>query len=214
VPATLTIGELLTPEVGLKSPAAEAVRHQWLGQQRSVVMLRGVAREDAALQALQGPGLRYVNKVSEVSALLAPYRVFMLGVLAVAVAAVYLLLHWRFGRPAWRALLPTLLAGALTLALLAVAGQALQLFHVLALLLLLGVGVDYGIFLLAQPNRRDGRSFVSVTIAAASTLLAFGLLALSGTPALRAFGLTLGLGILLAWALTPFFIPNPESTAP
>ena len=29
-----------------------------------------------------------------------------------------------------------------------------------------------------------------------------------------AFGLTLGLGILLAWALTPFFIPNPERTAP
>jgi predicted exporter len=72
------------------------------------------------------------------------------------------------------------------------------------------VGVDYGIFLLAQPSRRDLRGFVSITLAAASTWLSFGLLALSGTPALRAFGFTLGLGIALAWFLTPFFVPDHD----
>jgi predicted exporter len=72
------------------------------------------------------------------------------------------------------------------------------------------VGVDYGIFLLAQPSRRDLRGFVSITLAAASTWLSFGLLALSGTPALRAFGITLGLGIALAWFLTPFFVPDHD----
>ena len=111
----------------------------------------------------------------------------------------------------WRALVPTLLAGGLALAATALAGQPWQLFHVLALLLLLGVGVDYGIFLLAQPSRRDLRGFVSITLAAASTWLSFGLLALSGTPALRAFGFTLGLGIALAWFLTPFFVPDHDS---
>lgn len=46
-----------------------------------------------------------------------------------------------------------------------------------------------------------------MTLAAASTLLSFGLLALSGTPALQAFGLTLAVGVFLAWLLTPFFLP-------
>ena len=44
--------------------------------------------------------------------------------------------------------------------------------------------------------------------AAASTLLSFGLLALSATPALHAFGLTLLFGVFLAWLLTPLFMPD------
>ena len=40
---------------------------------------------------------------------------------------------------------------------------------------------------------------------AASTWLSFGLLALSATPALRAFGLTLLLGIGLVWIISPLF---------
>lgn len=205
----------LTVAPWLAAPVSEAARHLWLGrgadgQWHSVVMLRGVER--GALPQLaalaDGAQLRWVDKVADVSELLARQRLRMGAVLAAAVVAVAALLVWRLRAAWWRALLPTLLAGALALAAPALAGQPWQLFHVLALLLLLGVGVDYGIFLLAQPSRRDLRGFVSITIAAASTWLSFGLLALSGTPALRAFGLTLGLGIALAWALTPFFTPH------
>jgi len=92
-------------------------------------------------------------------------------------------------------------------ALLALLNQPLQLFHVLPLLILLGLGVDYGIFMLEQPEAQLTAPFLSITLAAASTLLSFGLLALSGTPALRAFGLTLLIGVSLAWLLTPLFMP-------
>ncbi|MBB5205767.1 putative exporter [Inhella inkyongensis] len=202
----------------LAAPVSESARHQWIGEQangrwQSVLLLRGV--QPAALPALaalgQGDALRWVDKVADVSELLARQRERMLALLGVAVLAVAALLVWRFGRSGWRALLPTVLAGALTLTQLSLLGQPLQLFHVLALLLLLGVGVDYGIFLLAQPQRRDGRSFVAVTLAAASTWLAFGLLAFSATPALQAFGWTLGWGVALSWVLTPFFIPDPDA---
>jgi predicted exporter len=209
----------LTVDRWRAAPVSEAARHQWLGrgadgQWHSVLMLRGVSREMLpTLAALaDGATVRWVDKVADVSALLARQRMRMLAVLAIAVAAVAALLAWRLRRAWWRALVPTLLAGALALAAPALAGQPWQLFHVLALLLLLGVGVDYGIFLLAQPSRRDLRGFVSVTLAAASTWLSFGLLALSATPALRAFGLTLGLGIVLAWFLTPFFVPRHDSS--
>ena len=37
------------------------------------------------------------------------------------------------------------------------------------------------------------------------TLLPFGLLALSSTPALQALGLTATLGVTLSWLLTPVF---------
>lgn len=201
----------------LASPLSEAARHQWLGRgpdgrYSSVLMLRGVAGAPALqrLATLAGGDVLWVDKLAEVSELLQRQRQRMLVVLAAAVVAVAVLLALRFRAQWWRALLPTLIAGAATLALLAIAQQPLQLFHVLALLLLLGVGVDYGIFLLAQARRDELRGFVAVTLAAASTWLAFGLLALSNTPALRAFGWTLGLGILLAWVLTPFFIPDHD----
>lgn len=207
-------GDELTPAAWLASPASEAVRAQWLGRlgdgYATVVLLRGadspVAR--AALAVLRLDGVTWVDKVGEVSTLLGRYRQLMSGVLVLGFVLTWAALAWRFGRASWRALAPTALACALTVALLALGGQVLQLFHILPLLILLGLGVDYGIFLLEQPGRTEIRPFLSVTLAAASTLLSFGLLALSGTPALQAFGLTLLIGVFLAWLLTPLFMPH------
>jgi len=215
VPETSPLKPLL-PAAWLAATVSEPLRHQWLGPfeggYASVVMLRGLRDLTVLprLAALVTPGVQWVDKVAEVSDVMARTRRLMAWVIGVSYLLVFGALSLRFGRRAWRALLPTALASALALALPALLGQPLQLFNVLALLLILGMGVDYGIFMLEQPARSALRPFLSITLAAASTLLAFGLLALSQTPALRAFGLTMLIGISLAWALTPLFLPtNP-----
>ncbi len=204
----------------LAAPVSEPLRAQWLGRleqgdHASVILLRGVDTPvkltRLASLADTVSGVRWVDKVAEVSALMARYRVLMGIAIAISYLLVFVALWLRYRRHAWRALLPTLLASMLALALLALLGQPLQLFNVLALLLILGMGVDYGIFLLQQPEREAQRPFLSVTLAAACTLLSFGLLALSMTPALRAFGLTMLFGIGLAWLLTPLFMPSSSS---
>lgn len=217
-PATVAPARMepLRLETWLGAPVSEPFRQQWLGRFAngfaSVVLLRGIDSAEklsgAAQLATSVPGVRWVDTVSEVSGIMARYRYRMGGVIAISYCLVFAALSWRFGRRAWRALAPTALASALTLSLLALMGQPLQLFNVLALLLILGMGVDYGIFLLEQPDRDAIRPFLSVTLAATSTLLAFGLLALSATPALRAFGLTMLFGIGLSWLLTPLFLPS------
>lgn len=204
----------------LAHPASMPVRDLWLdrvdGQVTSVVVLRGLhdssvlARLDAAADGL--PGVRWVDKVAEVSALLGRYRVSMGTFLLVGHLAVLAVLLWRYGRPGWRAWLPTVLASVATVAVLGGIGEPFQLFNVLALVLLLGIGVDYGIFLLE--HRGDGTAWLAVVLGACSTWLAFGLLALSATPALRAFGLTLLLGIALVWLLSPLLrAPDVEEEA-
>ncbi len=206
----------LTPSAWLASPASEPLRAQWLGRlgagPATAVLLRGAESRETreALAALRLDGVTWVDKVGEVSGLLGRYRALMSVVLVAGFALTWAALAWRFGRRAWRALAPTALASVLAVALLALSGQVLQLFHILPLLILLGLGVDYGIFMLEQPDRRATQPFLSVTLAAASTLLSFGLLALSGTPALRAFGLTLLFGVFLAWLFTPFFMPDHD----
>jgi len=146
--------------------------------------------------------------VQSVSALLGRYR-HMMGLLLVAGhAAVLLALAWRYGRRAWRAWLPTAIATVGTLALLGLSGQPLQLFNVLALALLLGIGIDYGIFLLEREDGGAGSAWLSVVLGAAGTWLSFGLLALSSTPALHAFGLTLLFGILIVGIAAPLYRPR------
>jgi predicted exporter len=80
-----------------------------------------------------------------------------------------------------------------------------QLLTLVSLLLLLGMGVDYGIFLAERPD--DGHMFVAICLSAASTLLSFGLLAFSGTPALRAFGVATLLGVVFVWLIAPVCRP-------
>ena len=109
----------------------------------------------------------------------------------------------RFGRKAWRAWMPTVVASMVVVGVLTAFGAPWQLFNVLALMLLLGVGIDYGIFL--QEHEDDPHAWLAVVIGAGSTWLSFGLLGLSATPALKAFGLTLMLGLPLVLVLAPLF---------
>ncbi len=206
----------MTAAAFIAAPASQPFRHLWLGevggQMTSVVMVDDLSRADA-LQVLQGaaaglPGVRWVDRTADFSQLLGHYRKLMSGLLLVGIALVFAALWLRYRRQAWRVFAPTLIAGALTLGLLGLFGQPLQLFNVLALLLLLGMGIDYGIFLIE--HRGDASAWLAVCVGAASTWLSFGLLGLSATPALRAFGLTLLFGIGLVWLISPLFRPASE----
>jgi predicted exporter len=145
--------------------------------------------------------VQWVDKVAEISSVLGHYRVSMAWTVVAAYVLVMILLVPRYKRRAWRVLLPTALASVLTVAILGVLGQSFQLFHVLALLLLLGIGVDYGVFMHEHPVQRDGTAWLAVALSAVSTILSFGLLALSRTPPLHNFGLTMLIGTTLAWLM-------------
>lgn len=200
----------LTPQAWLEQPVSSAARGLWLGesagQWSTVLMLHGL-RDAAQLPALQAAaqgldGVRWVDKSADVAALLGRYRWAMAALLLAGHVAVLAALWWRYRGAAWRAWLPTAAGTVITLACLGWLNEPFQLSTVLALLLLLGIGVDYGIFLLEHDG--DGSAWLAVVLGAASTWLAFGLLALSTTPALHAFGLTLLIGILLVWAASPW----------
>ena len=214
----LAAGSPLTLDDFLKSPASEPWRHLWLGQTEgvyaSIVALRGLssAAVPQVLLAAEGlDGVQWVDKVAEISSVLGRYRAYMSWVVLGAYAVVFALLFPRYRGRTWRVLAPTALASIATLALLGFASQNLQLFHVLALMLLLGVGVDYGIFMQEHPDRRDHTPWLAVGMSAANTILSFGLLGLSSTPALQAFGLTMLLGTALVWLIVPCFGSIKES---
>lgn len=197
---------LLDFEHWQSSPIADAASHLWLGRSAngesgSMVLLKGL--NDPALvprlAALSLPGVRWIDKPAEISRLFGRYRILLSWLLLAAYVATALLLYPRYRKQFWRILLPSAGASLLTTGLLSLLGQPLQLLSLIGHLLILGIGVDYGIFL--QENAQDRRAQLGITLAACTTILSFGLLALSSTPALRSFGLTILFGASTAWAL-------------
>jgi len=91
---------------------------------------------------------------------------------------------------------------AMTVALVLLTHGQLTVIHVVALLLVLGLGLDYALFLGKQefgPDRYATRQ--AVTACAVSTTLAFGILATSSIPLLRFLGLTVAIGSAISFML-------------
>ncbi|MBC3874107.1 transporter [Undibacterium sp. LX15W] len=222
----LKSNQTLTVENFFLSTASQATRHLWLGKldnhYASIVAIKGLKYSEISKLsqlAMGVEGVQWVDKIAEISSVLGRYRQNMGWVLIGAYLLVFGLMFHRYRKDTWRTLAPAALASIFTLALLGISAQALQLFHILALMLLLGIGVDYGIFMQEQ-NRQTTEeaatqsrnlAWLATGLSAASTILSFGLLALSNTPALRAFGLTMLIGTALVWFIVPFFIHNKNT---
>ena len=173
----------------------------------ALVLITGIHKDNLdRIKALEEPtdGVYFKNYPQQISELLARYCDRIAWLLAAAALGTVILLTIRFKNQAWRAYCPCLCGIALTMAMLGLLGYGLSLFSLLACVLLLGLGLDYGIFLTANPQG-NSRTVAAVTFAVLTTLLSFGLLAFSSTPALKSFGLCIMIGEFFIWCLTPAF---------
>ncbi|SEA19814.1 MMPL family transporter [Paraburkholderia sartisoli] len=220
---------VLTVDQWLAAPWSQPYRYLWLGQvdagvnagadgaphgYAAVVIPQGVTPDNqAALIATAHalPGVVFVDKAASVSSLFGEYRVDSGIWLAGALVLVMTLLMVRYRpRGGIMVTLPVLLAVGVTLAVFGYARVPLNLFNWLALMLVLGVGANYAVFLREGCMRAPhelGAVWSGVLLSASTTLLSFGLLALSAMPALKSFGATLALGIAVSVLLAPAGMP-------
>jgi predicted exporter len=177
------------------------------GQWYALLPLRGVQDAPAIAQAI-GPGA-LLDLKRDVDELYRGYRARAALFAAVGAAAivVLLILVLRDRVRLWEALAPLVAALVLTCTILLLLGERLTLFHLVAMLLVVGVGSNYSLFFEHEAlHRSEARStLVSVLLCAASTVLAFGLLATSLAPVLRAIGLTVALGAALSLLFSAVF---------
>ena len=190
----------------------EALSRAWISPEKAVVLISGVTPKNvAALAALaqEFNGITFVDTTADISQSLSVLRDAVLKALGLAAAAIAIVLVVFFRRQFLTLWIPSIAGILLTLALMGWCGIALSLFSVLPLVLVLGLGVDYAIML--QNIERAPTAANSVFLAAASTLLAFGLLAFSATPALHLFGMTLAVALALVLVLTVLLRPGKEA---
>lgn len=202
-PLELTVGGLLMPRdghwtglvtfTGIRDPARLKPLVAVFAGQATLLDLK-----QAADDLVAGQRQRIVWCVSAAAVLL-----------LIVVAAVL-----RSPRRALRAVTPMLLAVLLTLGLLHACGVALNLFHIIALVLAAGLGLDYGLFFerASHDPAARRRTLHALMVCAAAACVVFSVLASSQLPVLRAIGSTVVLGVAGNFMLSLLLI-RPQTGA-
>lgn len=200
--------QILTFEEFEKSPIFRRLKGLWFkedGKYFTAVLLSGISDQSTIdqLSRMGGDSITWINKPEEISEIFKRYRTLFSILIGLGYIITFIGISIRYKTESWRAIAPPVLATFITIAILSALGEPIGLLSILAFALLLGVGTDYGIFLLQYPA--DDRVTFSITIGALMSLVSFGTLTFSHVPALHSFGITLLFGISLSWALTIFF---------
>ncbi len=194
----------------LNQSVSQPVEHLYLGningQVASVVMLRDIADPGIIKDYVdQHSDISYLDKASDISQLFGEYRTKIMELLVVALVAISALLTKRYGFSHMiHIVVPCIIACIAGLSVTVISGSTLNLFNLLALVLVIGIGIDYTLFFAEQAQSRS--TLLAISLSAMTTLLSFGLLSLSQTHAIHSFGLTTLSGIFVAWLLSPLAI--------
>jgi predicted exporter len=153
------------------------------------------------------PGMSFVDPLGRIAATFRRIRERTTWLVILGYALISALLVWRYGRrEALRMLYPPLLALGLTLGVLGWLGEPINIFVVVALILILGLGRDYAVFLREGGAERRSPA-LAVSLSAMTMLFSFGLLAVSSIPALHVFGIATLTGILASYLSAPLSLP-------
>lgn len=174
------------------------------GECASWVRLAGIVDEPALL-ALVGryDNVALVDPVDEINRGINTYRTAVATMLlcAVLVTLGFLSIAAGFVR-ALRILLLPVVSCTFTLVAIVVFKGSFSIINLMALLLVLGVSLDYAIFRAFTKEGEQPATTLAITLSALTSILAFGMLAFSNTPVISHFGQTIALGLLLAYGLS------------
>ncbi|MBK2124640.1 MMPL family transporter [Fangia hongkongensis] len=193
----------------LHSPLSKPLRFLYLGkvnhQYASAILLSDKLDQKRIRKITEKSNYAtFINKADEISSVFKTYRHYISLLLIVVFIALFLLLLWRYRsiKKALVYILPPITASLLSLAVLGLTGTPLTLFNLLALVLVLGIAVDYILFF-AETRSSFQNTMLATLLSAITTILSFGLLIFSQTPVVHYFGLSVFIGILSAFLLAP-----------
>lgn len=201
-----------------------AIQQQWLGDLNgsseyyfSVIQLAGL-NDSAALRALaeEYEGVYWINQAEDVSSLFSDFRQTASWLVSIALCLIVVAWSWRYGvGQSLSIMVAPVVSIGMALAVVAYLGEPLNLFHILGLIIVLGMGADYSVFLLESKRLlAEGKAeitslratLIAITLSALTSCLSFGLLSLSATAAVHAFGISILIGIATALLISPLML--------
>lgn len=148
-------------------------------------------------EILEG-GIKYINLPSDISAGIKQVRIVCLEILIPIFVILYVILGIIFSfRNAHKIIIPSVLASAFAISSVSLFGDV-NLFHILAIFLITGFGLDYSVFRFNGSKNSNDAVFISCI----TTVFSFGLLALTSFKLISSLGFVLALGLLSSYILS------------
>lgn len=198
-------GKYLTLEQALTSPISPFISANLARINTRYVSVVTVIGADAVEIDKQLSTLNFayrIDKPAQLSEIMQHARENLLTWLVCAIAIFSVILLFKAGlKAALCGGFSMLLCCALALFITAVLQGNINLFNVLALVLIFALAIDYFVFYMQRGL--EPLNTMAVTLSAISSALVFGMLIFSQTPAIYSFGLTVMVGILLIYFLSP-----------
>lgn len=203
----------VTPDLWQKSVISSGWRLLWLslpdGKSGALVPVNGVHNSELlASIATKLPGVSWVDRKVMFNDLFSHFRSLLTMLLAAAVMTIAISYVLRLGvKRGLLSVVPSLLSLGCGLAALAFSGHTLNLFSLLALVLVLGIGINYTLFF-SNPRGTPLTSLLAISVALLTTLFTLGMLVFSQTQAIASFGIVLSCGIFCAFLTAPLALPT------
>lgn len=191
------------PQAALESPMLRGMIRRTAEGYVGPVHLWDVRNPDALSVRVTDAGIsgiRFIDRRGDIDSRIATLTERVLWcLLAGSVLAAFQLI-WLLGRT--RDLIGIVSATAAAASLTSLAAYMLSgelgIFQIISLILVIGIGVDYGLFLRSAGEANSEQiALGSVLRCAVTTLMAFGVMALSGITVLESIGLTVSVGVIL-----------------
>jgi predicted exporter len=190
------------------------------GDRWSGLITFGGVNRSAGLEKIaadSGGAITLLDLKQASEALVARQRVHILWSLAIAAVLLIatVLAALRSPRRMLRVIAPMAVTTLLIIGILQALGISLNLFHLIALVLAAGLGIDYALFFesVEENPEEQRRTLHAVLVCALSTLWVFLLMAFATTPVLSSIGLTVSLGVVSNFVLALLLTRPPRGAA-
>ncbi|MBN1799476.1 MAG: MMPL family transporter [Spirochaetales bacterium] len=195
-------------------PIGDLFAMLWLGQANdkyySMVMLFNITNIEGVKSIVNSSSSRYfINRISEINSTLHSLSVLALIILCISYVLIFggLVFRYKWLR-GFKIIIIPCLASCIVISFLNLAGLPFNVFSVMGLILVPGMGTDYVIFF-SEGKSHPRPTLLAITLSMLTTILSFGMLGFTSLAAV--FGLTVALGVLLSFLLTPILIGKKES---
>lgn len=169
-----------------------------IGKSSSVMVLYDFNRPEIITQN----GGKYVDVQRDITARIKSCRISCVRMLVPVFGLLFILLSLIYKpRNAVKILLPSILAGTFSIGLLSLTAQSINLFHILAIFLIIGFGLDYSVF------RAGGvkHSTDAVLLSCATSVFSFLLLSLTSFKLISSLGFILSVGLTVSYLSSLLF---------
>jgi len=198
--------QYLTLPVWLESPLGRLFKNQIMNVNNkyySIVRLSGLNNVTAIKASLIDFEESYmVNKVDDISQQITQFRELLANVLLIALVAAWVVFALRFGlKIASIAILIPTVSIVLSLAVSVFIQGELDIFNMVASILILALGLDYSVYYAEHGFEKT--ITITTLMSALSSIAVFAILLLSSMPSIQSFGLTVFIGVIFVFILAP-----------